>query len=225
MTQVNRTTLLVLLSDLATKSAVCPSCGCRASALDAPFKGSVAHYADCALGGMLRALIDDKSAMPTDVSRAPWTPFERCTVDASVYPDAAMAPHEIFMNSRYQVAVWEGLAPEPYGHYAHLSIKTNDRSAAHDWRDYQRIKNEIVGHEFEAVELYPAESRLVDNANQYHLWCFREYQFPFGFPSRLVSDGGFGNAVQRPFEVRPADCLDDSQYQHMHDRFFSERKR
>jgi hypothetical protein len=36
----------------------------------------------------------------------------------------------------------------------------------HDWRDLQRIKNQLVGPECEAVELYPAESRKVDTANQ-----------------------------------------------------------
>ena len=40
----------------------------------------------------------------------------------------------------------------------------------------------------EAVELYPAESRLVDNANQWHLWCVTGFRFPFGFAERLVSE-------------------------------------
>jgi len=31
----------------------------------------------------------------------------------------------------------------------------------------------IVGEEHEAFEVYPAESRLVDTANQYHLWVSR----------------------------------------------------
>jgi hypothetical protein len=42
-----------------------------------------------------------------------------------------------------------------------------DGQAIHDWRELQRIKNEIVGDEIEAVELYPAESRLLDTANWY----------------------------------------------------------
>lgn len=46
--------------------------------------------------------------------------------------------------------------------------------------DAQRIKNELLGDEYEACELYPAESRLVDGANQFHLWAING-QFPFGF--------------------------------------------
>lgn len=79
-----------------------------------------------------------------------------------------------------------------------LSIKRRDRKPIHDWRDLQRIKNELVGVECEGVELYPAESRKTDTANQYHLWVFLEsgHKFPFGW---FVSSGG--GAVQRESET------------------------
>jgi len=51
----------------------------------------------------------------------------------------------------------------------HLSIKRLDKHPVRDWRHFQRIKNELIGEENEAVELYPAQSRLVDTTNQYHL--------------------------------------------------------
>jgi hypothetical protein len=69
------------------------------------------------------------------------------------------------------------------GNIIHLSIKRIDKEPIHDWRDLQEIKNLLVGKENEAVELYPAESRRVDMANQYHLWCFADEKatIPFGF--------------------------------------------
>lgn len=85
----------------------------------------------------------------------------------------------------------------------HLSIKRIDRRPVRDWRDLQLIKNQLIGEECEAVELFPAESRLVDNANQFHLWGFDDptFRFPFGFPDRMVSDdvSPESNVVQRPF--------------------------
>jgi len=39
-----------------------------------------------------------------------------------------------------------------------------------DWRHFQQIKNEICGPEREGFEVYPAESRLVDTSNKWHLW-------------------------------------------------------
>jgi hypothetical protein len=52
----------------------------------------------------------------------------------------------------------------------HLSFKRNDRVAVRDWRHFQAIKNEVAGPEREAIEIFPAESELVDGANEYHLW-------------------------------------------------------
>lgn len=84
------------------------------------------------------------------------------------------------------------------GDTVHLSIRSQDHSANHDWRHFQRIKSELAGKEWEAVELYPAESRLVDTANQYHLWCSK-HPFDLGWQERLVSDAKLlENAHQRP---------------------------
>jgi hypothetical protein len=73
----------------------------------------------------------------------------------------------------------------------HLSIKRLDRLPTRDWRDLQRIKNQFLGEECEAFELFPAESRLVDTANQTHLWGYDDPTFraPFGFTGpRIVDD-------------------------------------
>jgi hypothetical protein len=74
-------------------------------------------------------------------------------------------------------------------------------------RHFQRIKNEVVGPECEAVELYPAESRLVDTATQFHLWVISDpnYRWPIGYnEGRVISGRSGGGAVQRPFEEEGA---------------------
>lgn len=65
----------------------------------------------------------------------------------------------------------------------HLSIKRKDGNQTRSWTDLQKIKNALVGLETEGVELFPAESRKVDFANQYHLWVIKDtnYRFPLGF--------------------------------------------
>lgn len=50
-----------------------------------------------------------------------------------------------------------------------LSYHWRDRAPIRDWRVGQRVKNELVHPEAEAIELYPAESRLMDEANEYWL--------------------------------------------------------
>ena len=106
---------------------------------------------------------------------------------------------EIWMNDIYQVNLcrrtgpgwfdateecYSG-SPEENGEVAWLSIKRIDREPNHDWRDLQRIKNDICGPESEAIEIYPAESRLMDTSNQYHLFVF-QHQIPIGFQGRAV---------------------------------------
>lgn len=105
----------------------------------------------------------------------------------------------VFRNDRYQVNVQ---FPETSPGFVHLSIKRIDREPIHDWRDLQAIKNMLVGPEHEGIELYPKESRLVDTANQYHLWVLRVRGniLPIGFTERLVLAPGThdDNSVQRP---------------------------
>ena len=98
----------------------------------------------------------------------PWTPFERGS-RISVGVDGTDTD-ETWVNSRYQVFVYRKSMRDGTP-VAHLSIKRNDRRHIHDWRELQRIKNELCGTDCEAIELYPAESNKVDSRNQYHLWA------------------------------------------------------
>lgn len=103
----------------------------------------------------------------------------------------------VYLNDQYQVNV------RHIEHsFYHLSIKRIDKEAIHDWRDLQEIKNKLLGPECEAVEVYPKESRLVDTANQYHLWGWKDpkYRLPFGFGDRYVTDTPGGNAKNRKFK-------------------------
>lgn len=92
-------------------------------------------------------------------------------------------PDEIWSNETYEVMVHR----EDHGG-VHLSIKRYDRAAVHNWRHFQQMKNEICGEFREAIELYPSEARVADNANQYHLFVLPEgVEVPIGFPSGMVS--------------------------------------
>lgn len=97
----------------------------------------------------------------------------------------------VYENGIYQVNVRKHEAAKFWPPMLHLSIKRFDKQPIRDWRVMQEIKNLILSPEHEAVELYPAESRLTDTANQYHLWAFADagIQFPFGmFDGRQVND-------------------------------------
>lgn len=50
------------------------------------------------------------------------------------------------------------------------------------WPEAQRIKTEIAGAEATAVEVYPPESEVVDQADMYHLWVMPG-RLPFSLKS------------------------------------------
>lgn len=126
----------------------------------------------------------------------PWEPLWQ-----SVLPDDEIArakatteaagqryepPDEIWVNSEYQCFV-KYLSPRGKGGIMSLSIKRNDKRPAHDWRELQAIKNEVCGWEREAIEIYPAESRLVDEADQTWLWVLpASEKVGIGFNERCV---------------------------------------
>jgi hypothetical protein len=140
-------------------------------------------------------------------------PTARAMIPALDYEAAkAMLTHElrkmretetVYVNDKYQVHMrhvsGEGVPGVP--DIVHLSVRRLDRQPIHDWRDMQHIKNMLVGRENEGVELYPAEARKVDTANQFHIWVLADpkMRFPFGYDERLVLDStGYGKAVNRP---------------------------
>lgn len=164
-----------------------------------------------------------------DRAQGLWVPLRRATliplsehqVDEQVRHACLMAPGldpeevkrlvgeiaqesaEVWKNDRYQVHVipWPALKINGRSHpIVQLSIRRLDRGPARDWRDFQTIKNELLGSDVEAIELYPAESRLIDTANQFHLWCVIDplFRFPFGYTGRMVTSENIGGAVQRP---------------------------
>jgi len=103
-------------------------------------------------------------------------------------------------NSRYYVIKKLEDRQDGLGQVWHLSFRRNDRLPVGQerFRDFQRIKNELLGEEATAFEIYPAESRLADTSNQYHLFAYDDLRgFPFGFKDRAVLDAGQG-LVQKP---------------------------
>lgn len=73
----------------------------------------------------------------------------------------------VVKNSLY-VALVRPLAVE-WGEVHHLAIRTASNLEP-PWRDKQRIKNELFGADYTALEVMPPEDELVDEADMYHMW-------------------------------------------------------
>lgn len=87
--------------------------------------------------------------------------------------------------SGWVAEIQEGWANELYAVFVrdapngitHLAIRTIS-SLEPPWRDLQRIKNELLGEDRYAVQIYPAQDRLIDEADMYHLWVMPKGHTP-----------------------------------------------
>lgn len=137
-----------------------------------------------------------------------WTPLE-IEVDALKEPTrmSEIANFQLKLtNSRYIVLVrrWND-------DMMWLSIRNHRNNCDRDWRDFQRIKNELCGTKCDAIEIYPSEDKLVDTSNQFHLWVFQpSFDMPIGYqkrdvltPEQLAIE--MPKACQRPFQSHQND--------------------
>jgi hypothetical protein len=86
--------------------------------------------------------------------------------------------YESYLNNRYSVQISDEATD--WGLVIHLWIQRHDGDMVRSWADMQRIKNELVGPERVAVEVFPPVSELVDQANIAHLWVLPEgFALPF----------------------------------------------
>jgi len=101
---------------------------------------------------------------------------------------------EIYVNDIYQVAVYRNEEADELVHLDELkgrctwlSIKRRDKRPVNNWQDMQTIKNRLVGVDCDAIQIFPAESRMINMANQYHLIVLpSDAWLPFGWGFRSV---------------------------------------
>lgn len=80
------------------------------------------------------------------------------------------------------------------GEVEHLAIRNKDNSDI-PWAEKYRIKNELIGRNRTAIEVFPDTDRLVDAAGMYHLWILPDnFNLPFGIHSK----DEHGDPVHRP---------------------------
>lgn len=88
----------------------------------------------------------------------------------------------------------------PLGYCQVLGISAIDETARHDWREFQQLKNLLIGEMWEGVEMYPAEHLVKDPSNRFYIYCFPLGTLPDFMPgSRYVLPSKDAIAPQRAF--------------------------
>lgn len=161
-----------------------------------------------------------------------WKPFEKANAFRGgiegLSPDDFLpegAEREVWINNLYQVEVVKHYRDGECG-FIKLSFKSQDGYAVHDWRDMQRIKNELAGEEWTGLEIFPPERFLVDTANQFFIWCYKDIDIPFMFKERLVTEapnGPYGSQRPWPKNEKPPDLKSAEDLAAMLDEFRQEK--
>lgn len=150
---------------------------------------------------------------PASMAHITFADFMKDYAHTGIDPAALLREYEhlqsmtVLRSEHYQVFI-DKKPPHGFGFRVkvwHLSIKRNDKEPVMDWRDLQAIKTAVCGPEAEAMQLFPAESRVVDTANQYHLFAImsdngREFPLiPVGWTQGTRRETKpFEKAKQRP---------------------------
>jgi hypothetical protein len=104
-----------------------------------------------------------------------WQPMQRVLGDPGQagWCGGAKQVDEAWANNFYTVDVIHHKHEDSSLWVTQLVISPIDAaSAIHDWRHLQRVKNEVLGNDQEAFEVYPPESNLMDRSNCFHLWAY-----------------------------------------------------
>jgi hypothetical protein len=96
---------------------------------------------------------------------------------AAAYP-ACRAIVAFWQNNRISVQHYR--VQSAWGEIEHLIVRRNDEEPIHDWHVLYRVVREIFPGRT-AIEVYPPDEELIDQANIYHLWVLPEgFRVPFG---------------------------------------------
>lgn len=127
-----------------------------------------------------RAAIDlDTTELLAAADRASYTTYDddfgspltaaTSVVDGDGNPAELAEGEHPYANERFTVSV---TALDGLDGPIHISVHDHHRNPDIAWRLLQRIKNELAGADRWAVEWFPPEDQLVDEANERHLWVW-----------------------------------------------------
>jgi hypothetical protein len=136
-----------------------------------------------------------KKQKPTSTSL--WTEFEKVyPMQQDGTPVELEEGEQYWRNSFYLVLVKQLDPSEGETGPIRLDIRHNQDKAIREWKHLQRIKNELVGEEREAMEIFPPQSMIADMSNTHHLFVP-----PVGVSSVFVYEEKIKQESVNPYSV------------------------
>lgn len=100
----------------------------------------------------------------------------------ALVPDSVRRPGwmtRAYLNNHYCVMVQDDARLRDGTKAIRALVQRHDNEPIDNhWAELQQIKNELFGRETIAIEYYPRQSELIDQANIYWLWIVPENKLP-----------------------------------------------
>jgi hypothetical protein len=127
---------------------------------------------------MSRQMIEAEGRMRARMAKTGnWPPWEISLIPRNAIRSSGWASEMTTIAENKLYAVLMRTITTKRGCITHLAIRSYWGNEV-PWSAKQRIKNELIGAERHAVEVFPAQSQLIDAANMYHLWVYGEDYVP-----------------------------------------------
>jgi hypothetical protein len=86
---------------------------------------------------------------------------------------------KVYVNQILGLVVMTMTIETEWGNVIHACVRNRNNSDI-PWAKKQDIKNKLFGAESQAIEVFPKESELVDEAGMYHIWILEDdFKIPF----------------------------------------------
>ena len=79
---------------------------------------------------------------------------------------------DLFITDKHRVALVE------HQDHTHIRITRLDGDKIRDWWELQLVKNEVVGEEVAAMQVFPPQNNVRDGSNTYHLFVPKQGRLP-----------------------------------------------
>ncbi|ULL14330.1 hypothetical protein DVH26_07640 [Paenibacillus sp. H1-7] len=92
-----------------------------------------------------------------------------------------------WVDETYRYAVMSRTIQTEWGTVEHVCMRNLDNTDI-PWAEKQLIKNELFGTDRTAIEVFPTDAELVDEANMYHIWVLpKGFVLPFTLKEGVIA--------------------------------------
>lgn len=94
-------------------------------------------------------------------------------IDVKTYPHLKFVSKGWITNDRLYLIYYDEIDK-----FKHLRITRCDDQPIHNYMDIFQIKNDLLGTEIVAIEIYPKKSNFRDGSHTYHIWTWEGIKTP-----------------------------------------------